>query len=537
MTRWFILFNICVSTMSIFAQTDSFKRSFQIGNTEIFKIEVSLGNHKEDGFFMRHFRTFSNYSWVPEWWRSVQRWTESKMRVLNRQCARQLHNMTATQATFLFCTLLQAILTEGQMAEQPEPEFLAPLENHTVTQGRDVHFTCVVNHLSSYKVAWIKSDTKAILAIHTHMVAQNPRLSVTHNGHNTWMLRVYNVQKNDSGSYMCQINTDPMRSQMGYLAVVIPPDILNDNESTQSSGVAVESGTITLRCYATGVPEPKVLWRREDGGNIVLREDVDRERQVLQSFEGETLKLTNVQRTDMGPYLCIASNGVPPTVSKRFIVKVHFHPLIRVSNQLVAAPVARDVLIQCYVEASPKAMNHWMRSTGEKLIPSEKYVIEEVPINEYSLLMNLTIRNLEKRDFGGYTCSSSNALGKAEGTVRLQERQVIVKSTSTASTPRYVETKPRKPPNKDKPKKYKQQKKKESGDSKSEEDHEMTTLLLPELKTQTPSQMSVPSASRSPPWNHFHRNAAVGLPFETSCCYTFIGFVMFQLYTVYREIV
>lgn len=38
------------------------------------------------------------------------------------------------------------------MAEQPEPEFLAPLENHTVTQGRDVHFTCVVNHLSSYKV-------------------------------------------------------------------------------------------------------------------------------------------------------------------------------------------------------------------------------------------------------------------------------------------------------------------------------------------------------------------------------------------------
>ncbi|XP_044256647.1 lachesin-like isoform X2 [Tribolium madens] len=459
------------------------------------------------------------------------------MRVLNRQCARQLHNMTATQATFLFCTLLQAILTEGQMPEQPEPEFLAPLENHTVTQGRDIYFTCVVNHLSSYKVAWIKSDTKAILAIHTHMVAQNPRLSVTHNGHNTWMLHVSNVQKNDSGTYMCQINTDPMRSQMGNLEVVIPPDILNDNESTQGSGVAVEGGTITLRCYATGVPEPTVVWKREGGEKIILRHDGIREKQAMTTYHGETLTLTNVQRTDMGPYLCIASNGVPPSVSKRMIVKVHFHPLIRVSNQLVAAPIARDVLIQCYVEASPKAMNHWMRNTGEKLIPSEKYIIEEVPINEYSLLMNLTIRNLEKRDFGGYTCSSSNALGKAEGSVRLQERQVIIKSTSTASTPRYIETKPRKPPNKDKPKKYKQPKKKESGDSKSEEDHEMTTLLLPELKTQSPSQISVPSASRSPPWNHFHRNTAVGLPFETSCCYTFIGFVMFQLYTVYREIV
>ncbi|KAK9889039.1 hypothetical protein WA026_004320 [Henosepilachna vigintioctopunctata] len=128
------------------------------------------------------------------------------------------------------------------------------------------------------EVAWIKSDTKAILAIHTHMVAQNPRLSVTHNGHNTWKLHVSNVKKNDSGTYMCQINTDPMRSQMGHLEVVIPPDILNDNESTEGGGVAVEGGTIRLRCSATGVPDPTVLWRREDSRNIVLRHDNAREK-------------------------------------------------------------------------------------------------------------------------------------------------------------------------------------------------------------------------------------------------------------------
>lgn len=94
------------------------------------------------------------------------------------------------------------------------PEFLAPLENHTVTQGRDIFFTCVVNHLHLYKVAWIKSDSRAILAIHNRMVTHNPRLSVTHNGHDTWKLHISNVQQNDSGSYMCQVNTDPMRSQV-----------------------------------------------------------------------------------------------------------------------------------------------------------------------------------------------------------------------------------------------------------------------------------------------------------------------------------
>lgn len=53
-------------------------------------------------------------------------------------------------------------------------------------------------------------------------------------------------------------------------------------------------------------------------------------------------------------------------------------------------------------------------------MPSDKYVMEEFIDSDYSLLMNLTIRNLEKRDFGGYVCTASNALDKAEGLVRLQ---------------------------------------------------------------------------------------------------------------------
>ena len=34
-------------------------------------------------------------------------------------------------------------------------------------------------------------------------------------------------------------------------------------------------------------------------------------------MEGEKLNLYRVSRLDMGAYMCIASNGVPPAVSKR----------------------------------------------------------------------------------------------------------------------------------------------------------------------------------------------------------------------------
>lgn len=46
--------------------------------------------------------------------------------------------------------------------------------------------------------------------------------------------------------------------------------------------------------------------------------------------------------------------------------------------------------------------------------------MSEYALNEYSWQMNLTVNSLEKKDFGEYVCSSVNALGKADGIVRLQ---------------------------------------------------------------------------------------------------------------------
>ncbi|XP_034933668.1 lachesin [Chelonus insularis] len=333
--------------------------------------------------------------------------------------------MAALELFFVLVMFCQLYLC--QITPEILPVFLAPLENHTVTQGRDVSFTCVVNHLHNFRVAWIKSDSRAILAIHTHMVTHNPRLSVTHNGHDTWKLHISNVQKNDSGTYMCQVNTDPMRSQMGYMVVQIPPDIMDD-ESTDGY-VTQERGNIKLRCVATGIPQPTVTWRREDGRNITLREE-GREKISVKNFDGETLNLTGVLRQEMGNYLCIASNGVPPTISKRYSVQVHFLPVIKVTNQLVGAPVNRNVTLECIVEASPRAMNTWYNNKGEKLMHNGKYTMSESALPDgYSWQMNLTIHNLEKKDFGSYACAAVNALGRAEAAVRLQELELVTETT------------------------------------------------------------------------------------------------------------
>ncbi|KAJ9579881.1 hypothetical protein L9F63_004483, partial [Diploptera punctata] len=241
-----------------------------------------------------------------------------------------------------------------------QPEFAEPITNLTVPVGRDATFQCMVLHLGGYRVGWVKADTKAIQAIHDHVITHNPRVSVSHNDYSTWNLHVKNVQEDDRGSYMCQINTDPMKSQVGYLDVVVPPDFIN--EDTSGDVMVPEGGTVKLTCRARGYPVPHVLWRREDNADLVIKEPTGVKTRVS-TYQGEILKLSKITRSEMGAYLCIASNGVPPSVSKRIMVNVHFHPVIQVPNQLVGAPLGTDVTLECYVEASPRSINYWVRDS------------------------------------------------------------------------------------------------------------------------------------------------------------------------------
>ncbi|KOB75839.1 Uncharacterized protein OBRU01_06952 [Operophtera brumata] len=199
-----------------------------------------------------------------------------------------------------------------------QPEFSEPLMNLTVPIGRDATFRCLVLNLGGYRVGWVKADTKAIQAIHVHVITNNHRVGVSHNGQTVWNLHIRNVQEEDRGQYMCQINTDPMKSQMGHLEVVIPPDFIP--EETSGDVMVPEGGTARVSCRARGMPTPRIMWRREDGTDIVIR-DPSGGKTKAQVYEEEVLILNKISRSDMGAYLCIASNGIPPSVSKRITIK------------------------------------------------------------------------------------------------------------------------------------------------------------------------------------------------------------------------
>ncbi|XP_075149588.1 dpr-interacting protein eta [Haematobia irritans] len=293
-----------------------------------------------------------------------------------------------------------------------DPKFTFPIANATASVGRDAFLTCVVQDLGSYKVAWLRVDTQTILTIQNHVITKNQRIGITNSEHKTWTMRIKDIKESDKGWYMCQINTDPMKSQVGYLDVVVPPDILDYPTSTDM--VVREDSNVTLKCAATGSPEPQIIWRRENGVPIELPNGTE-----VSHVEGTNLVLPSVKRHHMGAYLCIASNGVPPSVSKRITLIVHFAPMITVQNQLIGAVEGKGVTLECHSEAFPKAINYWTREKGDIVPPGSKFTSNVTEIGDYRSSVKLHINPLTASEFGSYRCVAKNSLGDTDGTIKL----------------------------------------------------------------------------------------------------------------------
>ncbi|XP_064103116.1 protein amalgam-like isoform X2 [Macrobrachium nipponense] len=293
------------------------------------------------------------------------------------------------------------------------PVFLEPVPNVTVAKGRDASLTCTVDHLGMHKVAWIHLDRQMILSIHNHIITRTPRFSVTHDSHKTWTLQVTAVEEEDRGHYMCQVNTKPMISQTGFLQVVVPPNIV-DAMSSPSSIVVREKDEVTLSCHAEGFPEPQIKWKREDAQSIKTSDG----RKVSQ-LDHPALPLGQVSRMDMGAYLCIASNGVPPSISKRITLDVEFSPQMHVPNQLVGAPLSTNVTLECFVEAHPRAITYW-EFAGSMVMNTSRIATDTIE-KLYRIHMLLIIRDLQESDFGTYKCISKNSIAETDGSITLNK--------------------------------------------------------------------------------------------------------------------
>lgn len=347
-----------------------------------------------------------------------------------REWSLHRNSWIVTCACILLVIQIQVALAE---TPKPKPEFLESVPNVTVAVGRDASLPCVVKNLQDYKVAFIHIDRQMILTIHKQVITRMPRFSIAHDKHLTWTLNINKVQEEDKGFYMCQVNTDPMLSTVGYLDVVVPPNIV-DAESSPSTVSVRETHNATLICKAEGTPQPEITWRREEEKKIVIKRKKKEGKKEKRIVHGEVLDLIRISRTEMGAYLCIAKNGVPPSVSKRIILTVEFAPMIWIPHMLVGAPRGSEIKLECHTEASPKAIAYWVFN-GNMVLKTATHSTNEQHHSNYKLDSQLIIKNLQESDYGTYKCISKNSLGENEGSIMVYELDTATEPPSKPNLP------------------------------------------------------------------------------------------------------
>ncbi|XP_059052787.1 lachesin-like [Achroia grisella] len=313
---------------------------------------------------------------------------------------------------FLFCIIYA----------KDEPRFLVYGTNVTVVVGRDAALTCKIENLQNYKVAWLRVDTQTILTIGPHVITKNHRVGVSHGDPQAWALILRDVRFSDRGYYMCQINTDPMITQTHHVQVFVPPDIV---DSGSSGEVTVHEGdNVTLYCSASGTPQPTITWRREDSTEIRIED------QNVTKWSGVWLNITSVGRELNGAFLCIATNGVPPSVSKRILLHVLCAPSASMMQKMIGGYIGDTVLLRCRIEANPIPDVYWTHIDENKLTDHTKYQTSIISVS-YKHTATLKINNISREDIGPYYCYAENSLGSTRDDVTLY---TLVPTTVISST-------------------------------------------------------------------------------------------------------
>lgn len=327
-----------------------------------------------------------------------------------------MRNGWSTVYCAIFIVYFPNIRGENGTKYTGDPKFLSTMVNASVVVGRDAALSCHISHSEGFKVAWVRVDTQTVLTMSEHVITKNHRIRVSEPDSNVWRLEISDIRRTDAGHYMCQINTDPMQSQLAYLDVMEPPSILPAGMGTSHDQTVGEGEDVMLACKPEGHPPPRVNWRREDGLKI---RDSASGRYLDMMMDQQLISLTSVTRRDSGAYLCIASNGVPPAVSRRIMLEVMVAPVVSLEEELVTAQVGTNVRLGCSVEANPDPILSWANN-NRAITKGGRFEIYKEKRRGF-VDTSLIISGVNIRDhMTSYICSGRNSLGAAEKTVTLQ---------------------------------------------------------------------------------------------------------------------
>ncbi|XP_064616984.1 lachesin-like [Liolophura sinensis] len=300
------------------------------------------------------------------------------------------------------------------------------------------YLNCTVSRQQNNKVNWIQplgGVNDNWISSDTEILAKNEVVNgkqkyevirrVRGNDKITYTLVVNRLREEDSGRYKCTVflvgkDQREWPYKYGNMTVQVPPTI--KVSQTSNTVQRNQASDVTLRCNATGTPNPNITWIRADGKALP---------DGRLSHRGHFLHITNIRKDDRGIYRCLADNNVIPPAHHDAKLVVNFKPEAEAVQDTVGQAQNRrfHALLECKIKGMPEPNLRWymITDTGPvSLIDDAKYDINQLLTHGTSLQLNdvwytLKILNVQANDYTMYYCEGSNALGTSRAEIKLYE--------------------------------------------------------------------------------------------------------------------
>ncbi|WP_414661646.1 beta strand repeat-containing protein [Horticoccus sp. 23ND18S-11] len=202
-------------------------------------------------------------------------------------------------------------------------------------------------------------------------------------------LALTNVQVADAGSYTCIATNTAGTATSSAAALAVNAVTVAPAFTTHPTSQTVNAGTtVTFAVVATGSPVPTLQWRKNGT--------------VLAGQTGLSLVLPNVQSSDAGSYVCVATNTVSSATSNSATLTLNAVPVPNTPPAFTTQPVAQSVsagatvTLTVAVTGSPTPTLQWLKD-GSSLAGQNN--------------ASLTLTGIQSSDAGNYTCVATNSVG------------------------------------------------------------------------------------------------------------------------------
>nr|CAD7577104.1 unnamed protein product [Timema californicum] len=147
-----------------------------------------------------------------------------------------------------------------------------------------------------------------------------------------------------------------------------------------------------------------------------------------------SLIIPHVSEEHEGYFLCQASNGIGPGLSKVIKLTVYAGPRFKVRSRQETARKGELVHLRCEAEGDPPMEITW-KAKGSRVDPGFdiRYLVKVTPL-PHGVLSELSIVEASHLDRGEYTCIASNAFGQDYTNIQLlvQEPPIFPRNLQVA---------------------------------------------------------------------------------------------------------